>query len=222
MLPTTENLRVKIYRELRTAGYYRLNALTEMLALRNVLTLVPLLIAGILSGVIETEDIPIVAIIGVISAILGFSLPRLYIQVRGRNRSHEIERGLPTGVDLLTLTLTAGLNLQAGLKRVASELRNPFPDLSQEFALTGRQAELRSLEHALEQLADRVRIPEMRNLARILAQSERLGTNATTVLLEASNTLRTTMRQRAETQANRTSLWMIFPTVVLFPSPLAV
>ena len=49
----------------------------------------------------------------------------------------------------------------------------------------------------LEQLADRVRLTGVRNLATILAQSERVGTDATAVLLETSSTLRTTMRQRA-------------------------
>ena len=131
-------------------------------------------------------------------------------------RGREIERGLPTAIDLLTLALTAGMNLYAAMQRVARELRYTHPALAEEFDITRRQAELSSLEYALRQLADRVRLPEVRNLAIILAQSERLGSDATTVLLETSNNLRTSMRQRAEAQANRASFWMLIPTIVCF------
>src|SRR5207244_4306325 len=141
---------------------------------------------------------------------------RLYIQMRGRRRAAQIERGLPTAVDLLVLALTAGLNLYTALQRVAAELRSSFPALAEELDITRRQAALRSLDHSLNQLADRVRLPEVRNLAIIMGQSERMGSDTTPVLLETSNTLRTSLRQRAETQANRTSLWMLFPTVACF------
>jgi tight adherence protein C len=216
VIPTTAAGRDAIQLDLKAAGYYAPGSLTDYLALRNFLVLLAVLFAGGLALVLDAADIPFIALGGLVAAALGFSLPRVLIQMRGRNRAQEIQRGLPTAIDLLTLALTAGLNLLAALKRVAVELRHSYPVLAEEFDITARQAELRSLEHALEQLADRVRVPEMRNLAIILAQSERLGSDATTVLLETSDNLRTNMRQRAETQANRTSLWMLFPTVGCF------
>ena len=216
MLPTTKNGRAVLFQELRAAGYYSAGALTSYLALRNVLIVLPLLVAGILALIFEPADFPLIAIVGVIVAALGFSLPRLYIQTRGRARARQIERGLPTAIDLLVLALTAGLNLFAALQRVAGELRPNFPALAEELDITRRQAELRSLEFALEQLADRVRLPDVRNLALVLAQSERLGSDATPVLLETSTALRTTLRQRAETQANRVSFWLLIPTVACF------
>jgi tight adherence protein C len=216
LLPSTQDGRAAIYQELRAAGYYRPNALTEYLAFRNLLVLLALLVAGGLCLILEPQAIPIIALGGLVATILGFSVPRLYIQMRGTQRYQQILRGLPTAVDMLALALTAGLNLFAALKRVAVELRHTYPVLAQEFDITHRQAELRSLEHALDQLADRVRLPEMRNLAIILAQSERTGSDATAVLLETSNNMRTSMRQRAETQANRMSLWILFPSVGCF------
>jgi tight adherence protein C len=216
LIPSTARGRATLHQELRAAGHYQPGALTDYLALRNFLVLLALLVAGGLAWALDPEDIPAIALGGVVAAVLGFSLPRLFIQLQGRRRAQQIQRGLPTAVDMLTLALTAGLNLQAALQKVADELRPSYPVLAEELDITRRQAELRSLEHALEQLADRVRLPEMRNLALILAQSERLGSDATTVLLETSDNLRTTMRQRAETQANRTSFWMLFPTVGCF------
>lgn len=216
MLPTTKNGRAILYQELRAAGYYSSGALTNYLALRNVLVVLPLVVAGVLALIFDPEDFPLIIIPGVLVALLGFSLPRLYIQARGRTRAQQIERGLPTAIDLLVLALTAGLNLFAALQRVAGELRTTYPALAEEFDITRRQAELRSLEFALEQLADRVRLPDVRNLALVLAQSERLGSDATPVLLETSNALRTSLRQRAETQANRVSFWLLIPTIACF------
>src|SRR5207237_8173514 len=118
-----------------------------------------LLIAGGLTLVLEAQAIPVMAIGGIVAAILGFSLPRIIIQVQGRNRAQEILRGLPVAVDLLTLALTAGMNLYAALERAARELRYSHPVIAEEFDITRRQAELRSLDHALDHFADRVRAP---------------------------------------------------------------
>jgi tight adherence protein C len=216
MIPTTKSQRQTIFEELRTAGYYSNAALTHYLAGRNLLVLAAVILTGFLVVLADDVGIPLAVGAGLILALLAYSLPRLYIQARGRSRTQQIERGLPTAVDLLTLALTAGLSLFAAMQRVARELRYSHPALAEEFEITARQAELRSLEHALGQLADRVRLPEVRNLATILAQSERLGSNATSVLLETSTSLRTTLRQRAETHANRASFWLLFPTIGCF------
>jgi tight adherence protein C len=216
LIPTSKAQRATLFQELRAAGYYRNTALTDYLALRNLLVLAAVFVTGMLILIFDEAEMPVIAVGGIIGALLAYSVPRLYIQARGRSRARQIERGLPTAVDLLTLALTAGLSLFAAFKRVASELRYSYPALAEEFEITSRQAELRSLEHALGQLADRVRLPEVRNLAIILAQSERLGSNATPVLLETSSSLRTTLRQRAETHANRTSFWLLFPTIGCF------
>ena len=94
------------------------------------------------------------------------------------------------------------------------ELKKAYPVLAYELEIVEQQAELRSLEHALQQLSDRVRIPEIRNLALILVQSERLGTDVGAALLEFSASFRATLKQRAEAQANKASFWMTFPTIL--------
>jgi type II secretory pathway component PulM len=60
-----------------------------------------------------------------------------------------------------------------------------------------------------------VDVPEVNTLALMLAQSERLGTDAASTLMEFANSLRVNLRQRAEATANRTSFWMLLPTVFL-------
>jgi tight adherence protein C len=175
--PMTAKDRTELQRELIDAGYYRPTALMEYAALRAVLVFVPLLAAVAVAVFVEPRQIPAVALGGAVVALLGYSVPRIYLNYLARVRTRQVERGLPVALDLLTLGLSAGLTILASLRRVAQELKTAYPVLAYELEIVQQQAELRSLEHALQQLADRVRIPEVRNLALILTQSERLGTH---------------------------------------------
>jgi tight adherence protein C len=219
--PMSESAQAELTRELRDAGYYRPTALLEYRAVRALLVLIPLFATGAIALLVDQPYMPVVAGVGLAVAGLGFSLPRVWLNYRGRVRARRIERGLPVAVDLLTLGLTAGQNILIAMHRVSREIRPAYPELSEELQIVARQADLRSLQHALEQLADRVRIPEVRTLALILAQSERLGTDAASALLEFSTNFRTTLRQRADAYANRASFWMIFPTLFCMWIPAA-
>ena len=150
------------------------------------------------------------------AALLGYSLPRLYLQMRGKARGRAISSGLPFAVDLLALCMTSGQNMLAALRWVSRDLHHSYGVLASELEITCRQAELLSVVSALDNLADRVRLPAVQDLALILTQSERLGTNTANALLEFAAGLRLTLRQRAEAQANRTSFWMLFPTLFCF------
>jgi tight adherence protein C len=211
-----------LQRDLLDAGFYRPTALMEYRAVRTVLMVVPLLAGGILTLLVPPPDMPYMAFLSLMISALGFSLPRLYLRSRARARARDIERGLPVAVDLLTLGLSGGQNILSALHRVSRELRHSFPTLSQELEIVARQSELRSLQHALQQLAERVRVPEVRNLALILVQSERLGSDISAALLEFSTNFRITMKSRAEGQANRASFWMVFPTIFCMWLPAAV
>ncbi len=78
-----------------------------------------------------------------------------------------------------------------------------------------RQAELKSLEFAVVQFADRVGLPQAKNLAVILSQSESLGTDAVRILREYADNMRTNMRQRADEMANKAPFKMLFPAYLL-------
>jgi tight adherence protein C len=214
MVPMRREAQEGMQRELLRAGLYRPTALLEYRAVRSVLTVLPLVAALLVALLWDDRNLTIdTAVAGVVLAVLGFSLPRLYVSSRGNARGREIQKGLPLALDLLALCLTAGENLVDAFTDVARQLHTTHPVLAGELALTARQGELRSLGHAVRQLAERVQVPEVTSLAFTLTQSEELGTDAARALLEMSSNLRTTMRQRAEGQASRTSLWMLFPTI---------
>jgi tight adherence protein C len=185
----------------------------EYAALRALLTITPLIAAGVATLIwAETFEGALRIWLGaVLAAMLGVSLPRLYLSFKSRMRKRAIERALPTAIDMLTLCLSAGLNVLSSLERVASELGTAYPELAVELQLVRRQADLRSLEFALQQFADRTDLDQLRNVSVLLSQSERLGTEGVSILREFADNLRLGMKQNAEAQANRAPLKMLVP-----------
>jgi tight adherence protein C len=221
-VPMREETKSDLQKELLAAGFYRKSALTNYAAIRTLLTILPILVAGVVAALSDNSQLVTILIVGALAAMLGYSLPRIFLVLRGRMRSRAIERGLPVAVDMLTLCLSAGQNILAAIQRVSTELKFSHRVLSDELEIVRQQAELRNLQHALQQFAERVQVPEVRNLAMILIQSERLGTDAAATLLEYSQNLRTTLRQRADAKANRTMFWMLFPTLLCLWIPAGI
>jgi Flp pilus assembly protein TadB len=215
-LPGGAATQTDLQKELRGAGYYRPAALTEYLALRALLTLLPVTAAAAAGLFVSTGRSALwVWAAGLTAGGLGYSLPRIYLHSRMRARRFAVERGLPTALDLLTLCLGAGLNVLVSLHRVAAALREAYPVLAYELELVSRQAELRTLSFALTQFADRIGLPQVRNIAVLLTQSENLGTDAAAVLREYSDTLRVDRKHRAEELANKAPFKLLFPAYLL-------
>ena len=133
--------------------------------------------------------------------------------MQAKSRGHSIARGLPIAMDLMAVCLQAGLDPVNAVGKVASSLRRAYPELSGEFRRVFQIAQLHSMQTGWEQLANRVPSEEVRNLCSIMKQSERVGSDAASALIEHANGFRLQTRQRAEAQANRTSFWMLFPTI---------
>lgn len=220
--PLTDSKRKAIEQELREAGFYGPRALTEYQAIRAFLIMAPLFVAGSAALFLDGMVMINVGLAGIAFAVLGYAVPRVYLGYLARRRSRTIERGLPVAVDLLSLGLTGGQNIFNSLTRVVTELRVSNPVLADELRIVREQTEISNLEHAMMQFAGRTNIPEVRTLALVLSQSERLGTDIAQTLMEFSTNYRNTMRQRAESQANRASFWMLFPTVLCLWIPSLV
>lgn len=211
-VPMAADDRTQLQQDLRAAGFYRPTALMEYAAVRAVLIILPLIAAAVLALFAETGQAPWIWGVGIFLAVLGFSLPRLYVYLQGKKRQKEIERGLPVAIDMLTLCLSAGLNIVTSLQRTVAELFRSFPMLAQELEIVRRQSELRSFEFAVGQFAERTGLPNLRNLSVILTQSENLGTDTLSILREFADNLRISMRQQADAMSNRAPINLLFPT----------
>lgn len=216
-VPMSAEGRSELQRDLLSAGLYRPTALMEYTAIRAVLIIVPLILGGVYA-LVWTDTLSdglLGFVVAVVVAMLGFSLPRVYLRIRATIRKNAIERGLPVAIDMLTLCLSAGLNVLNSIERVAEELSLAYPELGYELQLVRRQADLRSLEFALVQFADRVDLPQLRNVSVILSQSEKLGTDGISVLREYADNMRVNMKQHAEAAANRAPLKMLLPAYLM-------
>ena len=159
-----------------------------------------------------------------VSAAAGYYLPNLLLKNMVTRRQQEVFESFPDALDLMTVCVEAGLAMDAALARVAAEIGLKSAVLSDELHLV--TLELRagsSKEKALRNLALRTGVEDVDALVAMLIQSERFGTSIADSLRVQSDQLRTKRRQRAEEQAAKIALKLLFPLIFfIFPSLLVV
>jgi tight adherence protein C len=159
-----------------------------------------------------------------VAAALGYYLPNLFLNYKIAHRQREVFESFPDALDLMTVCVEAGLAMDAALTRVATEIGLKSVVLSDELNLV--TLELRagsSKEKALRNLALRTGVEDVDALVAMLIQSERFGTSIAASLRIQSDQLRTKRRQRAEEQAAKIALKLLFPLIFfIFPSLLVV
>ena len=151
---------------------------------------------------------------------LGYLLPGMALGRLAKRRQHRIRCGLPDALDLLVVSVEAGLGLDQAIQRVGEELDFAHPDLSGELRLIN--FELRAGKariDALRNLAERTGVDDIASLVAMLVQTDKFGTSVAQSLRVHSDTLRTKRRQRAEEAAAKTGVKMVFPLVFcIFPA----
>ena len=151
---------------------------------------------------------------------LGYILPGMMLARMAKRRAHRIRLALADMLDLLVVSVEAGLGLDAALQRVGQELAFAYPALSDELRLIN--LELRAGKpraEALRNLADRTGVDDLGSLVTMLIQTDKFGTSVAQSLRVYSETLRTKRRQRAEEAAAKTGVKMVFPLVIcIFPA----
>ncbi|MDE3090349.1 MAG: type II secretion system F family protein [Chloroflexota bacterium] len=175
----------------------------------TVVVLVPLLLLG--------TPLPQVALFTIIAAILGFYLPILWLDSKIRARKHEIQKALPDALDLLTISVEAGLGFDAAMVKVTEKWDN---ELGRAFSRANTEIRLGKLRReALRDMANRTDVPDVSNFIAAVIQADQLGVSLAKVLRIQSDQMRVKRRQRAEEQAAQAPVKMMFPLVFLiFPS----
>ena len=154
-------------------------------------------------------------------SLFGFFLPNLLLQSKIDRRQKEIRKAMPDALDLLTICVEAGLGFDGAMSRVNQKWDN---ELSLAFGRVLREIQLGKLRReALRDMADRIGIPEMTSFVAAIIQSEQLGVSMAKVLRIQSDQMRIKRRQRAEEEAHKAPVKMLFPMVLLiFPSLLVI
>jgi tight adherence protein C len=155
---------------------------------------------------------------------MGYVTPSLLVGMRIKRRQKEIQRALPDALDMLVVSVEAGLGLNQALVRVSEEIDRISPVLSEQMALVNLEIRAGTArEEALRNLAERTGVADIASLVGMLIQTDRFGTSVAQALRVHADTMRTKRRQRAEEAAAKTTIKLIFPLVFcIFPAMFVV
>ena len=204
----------KLRERLVHAGYRGPEALTLFFGIRLGLA-ITLFVLG------TSPFIPKSGLIaGLAGAALGYLLPSMALARMAKRRQHRIRLSLPDALDLLVVSVEAGLGLDQAIQRVGDELSLAHPELSGELRMINLELRAgKGRADALRNLAERTGVDDLSSLAAMLIQTDKFGTSVARSLRVHSETLRTKRRQRAEEAAAKTGVKMVFPLVFcIFPA----
>lgn len=153
----------------------------------------------------------------VIGAGLGYYLPEWIVRYRSGKRQHKIQRALPDALDLLSITVEAGLGFDAAVDRVSREIRGPLG--GEMYRMVQEMRLGKSRGDALRDLGDRSNVDELRSFVLAMVQAEIFGISIAKVLNVQATELRLKRRQRAEEQAQKLPVKILFPLLFgIFPA----
>ncbi len=171
----------------------------------------------ILYSLMLKASIPGTILFGFFGLIISIFLPHYYLKQKIKTRSHLAMRELPDILDLLTVSLEAGLGFDSALNKVVAKKQGV---LSQEFHRCLEEIRLgKTRREALLGVKERLVVDEISVLISNILQAEKLGIGMVQVLRVQSNSVRERRKQRAEEEAMKAPIKMLFPLVLfIFPS----
>lgn len=215
LMPRAPKEMAKLRKQLARAGYQTLRAVGVYTA-AQFLTPAVLCVAALFAPNSGFEKYVLVGV----AAMVGMQLPSIVVQRLTKRRQKAIERGLPDALDLLIVCLEAGSAIDQAIVRVSDELAIVYKPLAEELRLiiTETRAGKRRID-AFRSFADRAGVEDVRSLVAMLVQTDRFGTSMAQALRTQAETSRTLRRQRAEEQAAKMGVKLVFPLVLLlFPA----
>jgi tight adherence protein C len=219
LLPPSAAEAKKLQKQLMHAGFRSANAPIMYRAIQLVsMAGCPALVA---LGCALLRRPPTNALIWILLGFtIGFFLPRFALRRMIRNRQQLVRWGLADALDLMVISIEAGLGLNAAMMKVSSELKEVHPDISDEFELANLEIRVgRDRDEALRNLAERTGVDDLRSLVAMLIQTDRFGTSIARAIRAFSDSLRTKRRQRAEQAAQKAAVKLLFPlSCFLFPT----
>jgi tight adherence protein C len=135
---------------------------------------------------------------------LGYYVPHRWLESRASARQLRIEESFPNALDLMQVSVEAGLGFDAAMIRVANELTRSAPEIAQEFLTVQLQVQAgRPRDQAMREMADRVSLETFRSFANVVEQSLHFGTSMAQAMTTYSEELRQTRELRAQEMANK-------------------
>lgn len=209
------SLRQKEYTLLKLAGNPNNMNIQEWMTVRMIFWL---LAGGLFTLVgINQSSIIHILLVSLIGWILGYIGPVFYLKKKIDTRKSEIESGLPYVLDILTVSVDAGLGFDMALVKVVEKTKGT---LSDEFYKTLQEIKMgKSRKEALKDLGSRSGVDDLQQFTTSIIQAEQLGVRIGNVLKVQSEDMRTKRKQRAEERAMKAPIKILFPLVLfIFPA----
>ncbi len=203
-----------------TAGLEAKISPQTFLALKSGLT-GGMFLVGLFLGL--TGIVPMMMGLGIAFAggALCFIAPDYYLGLKTRRRREDINISLPDILDLLTVSVEAGLGFDSAVAKISEKMRGPLVDELKVFLHEMRMGESRA--GALKSLSDRIELPSMVSFTRSIIQADQLGISLARVLRVQAHDLRNKRQMAAEEKAMKAPIKMLFPTVLfIFPAMFIV
>lgn len=178
---------------------------------------------GIILGIFFHSKPPIILLFTLVGIALGGFIPWIWVGHKIVQRRWEIRRSVPNMLDLMVVCVEAGLSLNAAIQKIAEETVKTHRHLSEELHLVNQEILIgKTRADAFRNLARRTGVEELRSLAVMLIQADKLGTSIANSLRVLADSLRVRRRQMAEESAHKISVKLVFPLVLLILPELLV
>lgn len=223
LIPADDKERTALQTRLYQAGYYGRHAMSVFLGVKLLLIAAPSLI-GLLLGFAGLVPLNYGLIAGACLGVIGLIGPSFWLDTKKKARQKQFRRALPDALDVIVICLEGGMSLQSALKRVTAELRMAHPVLAAELLIVEREIQLgRTPGESLHQMGVRCDLEDVRSLASVITQAERFGAGLVKSLRVHAETLRVRRKQHAEELAQKASIKILIPTLLLiFPAVFVV
>lgn len=222
-MPTSGADAATLKSDLTQAGFRSENAVAVFYGIRILATLVLVAVSLIAQARMPANPAMTVAFV-VFGAGAGWMLPRTRLEKQKKKLQEILRLSLPDALDLMVVSIEAGLGLDQAIQHVARELSVSHPHLSDELTLV--TLEMRAGKRradALRNLSERTGEAELRKLVAILVQNDRFGTSMGESLRTHSDFMRTRRKQDAEERAGKVGVKLVFPIFFfILPSMLIV
>jgi tight adherence protein C len=223
VMPKNAEQQTTLRAKLANAGYRNESAASMFLGAKMALGLCLGLLGAVFAiGIGKESTTVLFYVMGGLG--MGFLLPNFWLSMTVRSRKELIRNGLPDSLDLMVVSVEAGLGLDAALQRVADEMRTVHVALAEEMQIAVIETQMGTPRaEALSKMADRTAVQEMRALVAVITQAEKLGTSIAKALRNQAESLRVKRRQRAEERAQKTAVKLLIPLILfIFPAIFVV
>ncbi len=171
----------------------------------------------------EQTDATKAALTTLVPGLVGYYLPRYWINKRIGSRQAEIQNGFPDSLDLMLVCVEAGQGLDQAIIRVAQEIRSGFPALAEEFEIVAWEIKAgKDKATVLKDMGDRCGVADVASFVTVLIQSQQFGTSIAEALRVYSGEMRDKRVMRAEEKANTLPTKMTLATMMLTVPPLLI